>query len=78
VRARDAKALAVRIVAEQAGRTALVCGHSNTVPELLKALGVKDEVKIADDEYDRMFVVTLDPEGARLLALRYATGAAPK
>jgi phosphohistidine phosphatase SixA/ketosteroid isomerase-like protein len=78
MRARDAKALAARIVAEQAGRTALVCGHSNTVPELLKALGVKDEVKIADDEYDRMFVVTLEPEGARLLALRYATGAAPK
>jgi phosphohistidine phosphatase SixA len=55
------------------GEIALVCGHSNTVPNLLKALGVKEAVTIAEDEYDRLFVVTLDPQGvsAQLLALRY-------
>jgi broad specificity phosphatase PhoE len=36
---------------------ALVVGHSNTIPDLLKRLGVKDEVKIGDDEYDNLFVV---------------------
>ena len=45
------------------GASALVAGHSNTVPELLTALGVKETVTIADDEYDNLFVVTLDSAG---------------
>ena len=36
----------------------LVVGHSNTIPEVLKALGVTEPVTIADDEYDAMFIVT--------------------
>jgi phosphohistidine phosphatase SixA len=36
----------------------LVVGHSNTVPELLKALGVTEPVTIAEDEFDALFVVT--------------------
>lgn len=36
----------------------LVVGHSNTVPEILKRLGVTEPVTIADDEFDSLFVVT--------------------
>jgi len=32
---------------------------------------VVGEVKIADDEFDRLFVVTLGFDGARLLELHY-------
>ena len=48
----------------------LVVGHSNTVPEILKALGVEEVVALADAEYDNLFVVT---RGARpsLVRLRY-------
>jgi broad specificity phosphatase PhoE len=48
----------------------LVVGHSNTVPELLKALGVTEPVTIAEDEFDALFVVT---RGAppTLVRLRY-------
>ncbi len=53
------------------GGHVLVCGHSNTVPEILKGLGVADPVAIADDEYDRLFVVTLGRGEPRVLALRY-------
>ncbi len=35
---------------------ALVVGHSNTIPEVVKALGAKDAIRIADDEYDSLFV----------------------
>ena len=36
----------------------LVVGHSNTVPDIVKGLGVTTPVSVADDEYDNLFVVT--------------------
>jgi phosphohistidine phosphatase SixA len=36
----------------------LIVGHSNTVPNVLKGLGVTEPVSIADAEYDNLFVVT--------------------
>jgi broad specificity phosphatase PhoE len=35
----------------------LVVGHSNTVPEVIKALGVATPVTIGDAEFDNMFLV---------------------
>jgi broad specificity phosphatase PhoE len=35
----------------------LVVGHSNTVPDVIKALGVTTPVAIADDEFDNLFLV---------------------
>jgi phosphohistidine phosphatase SixA len=50
----------------------LIVGHSNTVPELLKKLGVKGEVTIGEDEYDSLFIVTRPPTGEpTLIRLRY-------
>jgi broad specificity phosphatase PhoE len=48
----------------------LVIGHSNTLPEVIKALGVSEPVAIADDQFDNLFVVI---RGARptLLRLHY-------
>jgi phosphohistidine phosphatase SixA len=48
----------------------LVVGHSNSLPELLKALGVTEPVTIAEDEYDAIFVVTLG-SSPTLVRLRY-------
>jgi broad specificity phosphatase PhoE len=48
----------------------LVVGHSNTVPELLKALGVTEPVTIAEDEFDALFVVTRSSPPA-FVRLRY-------
>jgi phosphohistidine phosphatase SixA len=48
----------------------LIVGHSNTVPGLIKALGVDEPVTIAEDEYDRLFVVVRGAP-ATLLSLRY-------
>lgn len=50
----------------------LVVGHSNTVPLLLTALGHPEEVTIAEDEHDDLFVVVPDPDGPPVvLRLRY-------
>ena len=45
------------------GQHVLVAGHSNTVPALLKALGVKRAITIEDDDYDNLFVVFIDQQG---------------
>jgi broad specificity phosphatase PhoE len=49
---------------------ALVVGHSNTIPDLIKAIGIAAPIKIAENEYDDLFVVVLD-ERPRLIRLHY-------
>ncbi len=36
----------------------LVVGHSNTVPDVIKGLGVDAPVTVADSEFDNLFIVT--------------------
>lgn len=50
----------------------LVVGHSNTVPELLKRLGVSTSISIAETEYDNLFIVVRPADGQpTLVRLRY-------
>jgi len=48
----------------------LVIGHSNTVPDIIKRLGVEAPVTVADADYDHLFVVTLAPRPS-VLRLHY-------
>ena len=48
----------------------LVVGHSNTIPDLIKSLGITTPVTIADNDYDNLFVLML-AEKPRLLRLHY-------
>ena len=52
---------------KRAGGNVLVVGHSNTVPAIVKDLGVAAPVTVGDAEYDNLFVVTM---GATPSALR--------
>jgi broad specificity phosphatase PhoE len=67
----ETKRPVARIREEHQGQTLLVCGHSNTIPEILEQLGVTAKITIGDDVYDRLFVVTLTPDGPQFLTLRY-------
>jgi broad specificity phosphatase PhoE len=49
---------------------ALVVGHGNTIPELLKALGITTPVSIPEDDYTEIFAV-LFGETPQLLRLHY-------
>ena len=49
---------------------AFVVGHSNTIPLVIKALGVDAPINISDNDYDNLFVVILDKK-PRLLRLRF-------
>lgn len=52
----------------------LVVGHSNTTPELVRALGGDAGDPIVEDEYDRLYVVFLRPgETPTTVLLRFGT-----
>lgn len=46
------------------GGATLLVGHSNTVPELVKMLGGAPVAPIGDDEYDRLYQVSIHDNGA--------------
>ncbi len=54
-------AVAIR---KHAGQTVLVVGHSNTVTEIVAALGAPKPPAICDSEYDNLYVVTIAGDGA--------------
>jgi phosphohistidine phosphatase SixA len=49
---------------------ALVVGHTNTIPDLLKALGITTPVSIPEDDYTEIFAVLLG-DAPQLLRLHY-------
>lgn len=52
------------------GETVLIVGHSNTVPEIIKYITGEDILPIGENEFDRLYVISLDKK-PRLLALSY-------
>lgn len=63
--ARDLRAL-------PAGSTALVVGHSNTVPDLVQAISGQAAAPMPESEFDRYTVITLGADGeARVSTSRY-------
>ena len=49
---------------------ALVVGHGNTIPDLLKALGIATPVSIPEDDYTEIFAVLVG-DAPQLLLLHY-------
>lgn len=49
---------------------ALVVGHSNTVPDVITALGVATPVSVSDTDFDNLFIVMLQPS-PQVIQLRY-------
>ena len=70
--ASETPALIAKLNAGAPGSVALVVGHSNTVPEIVKRLGGGEVRPIADTEFDRLWVVTLTaPDQAKAIELHY-------
>jgi len=68
--AEGARALAALILRQHPEDTVLVCGHSNTLPLIIRALGVGESVSIDDQEFNALFLVTIPDSGKPLLARR--------
>jgi len=72
--AEDIQGLVQALSKEAPGGAILVCGHLDTLPAIISALGVKSPVTLGQGAYSHLFVVTLEPgRPARLLDLHYGT-----
>ena len=70
--AAETLALAARLAALGPHDRALVVGHSNTVPDLIRALHSNTPVTISDEEYDNLFIVVPQKNAPpTLLRLKY-------
>ena len=49
---------------------ALVVGHGNTIPDLLRAFGITTRVSISEDDYTEIFAVFVS-DAPQLLRLHY-------
>jgi 2,3-bisphosphoglycerate-dependent phosphoglycerate mutase len=69
VPANDVAGLAAKVRASNGN--ALVVGHGNTIPGLMKALGIATPIAITEDDYSEIFVVLVhDPP--QMLRLHYS------
>jgi broad specificity phosphatase PhoE len=66
--AQDSAALIAKLRASNGN--ALVVGHGDTIPNVMKALGISEPINIADNDYDNLFVVVLG-EKPQLIRLHY-------
>ena len=77
VDAAASKKLVEGIVARHKGRTVLVVGHSNTLPEIIQAFGGGNISEISDDDYDNVYIVTLTQKGkGKTLRMKFFNGPA--
>jgi broad specificity phosphatase PhoE len=71
-RARDhARLVAEGILAHHRGETVVVVGHSNTVPDIVAALGAPKPTAICDSEYDNLFIVRVPTSGPATVERRH-------
>jgi broad specificity phosphatase PhoE len=68
VPAKDSAALVAKLRALTGN--ALVVGHGNTIPDLIKAFGIATPISIEENDYDNLFVLVPDAK-PRLIRLHY-------
>lgn len=72
IEARKAEDIKTDILLNHAGKTVLVVGHTNTVPEVIQLFGDNSGHEIDDSEFDNMFVATvLGEDRVRVIRLKY-------
>lgn len=64
--------LVERMKKEHPSDVVLTVGHSNSVPRILKLLGVTETIQLGDNDYDNLFIVVPAASGPpTLLRLKY-------
>ena len=68
VAAKDTAALVAKL--HQLNGNALVVGHGDTIPSIIKALGINSPINIPDEDYSELLIVTLGDK-PQLFRLHY-------
>ena len=64
--AKDTAALVAKL--HQLNGNALVVGHGDTIPNIIKALGINSTINIPDEDYSELLIVTLGDKAAAVSA----------
>jgi phosphohistidine phosphatase SixA len=67
----DTPRLVSDIRSQHAGQVVLVAGHSNTIPQIIQALGGGAVAPIDESDFGNMFIVTASGSSATVVKLRY-------
>jgi broad specificity phosphatase PhoE len=62
--ASNVAALVKHVLMAHKGEATLISSHSNILPMLIRAFGVKTAVSIGDHDYDNLFVITIEGRGS--------------
>ena len=68
VPAKDTAALVAKL--HQLNGNALIVGHGDTIPNIIKALGINSPINIPDEDYSELLIVTLGDK-LQLFRLHY-------
>jgi 2,3-bisphosphoglycerate-dependent phosphoglycerate mutase len=72
VDAKDARGLVNGVLANHRGEVVLIVGHTNSIPQIIEALGGGAIPEIPETQYDNLFVVTLKRFGKpQVVKLKY-------
>jgi broad specificity phosphatase PhoE len=72
VDAKSTNKLVESILSKHSGGTVLVVGHSNTLPEIIQALGAGKIQEVDDLDYDNIYVVTVSGNGnAKVMRMKF-------
>jgi len=76
--ARNTADLIAQINGQHRGQVIFIAGHSNTVPEIVAALGGPRYPELPEPEYDNLFIVTIYRTGkAKVVKMKYGASSAP-
>jgi broad specificity phosphatase PhoE len=66
--------LVKQLRARKAGEVVFIAGHNNSVPEIIAALGGPQMPIIPETEFDNLYILTVQSDGAvKLLKLKYGS-----
>jgi broad specificity phosphatase PhoE len=74
VEAKKTSDLVQQIRARNSGQVIFIAGHNNTVPEIIAALGGPQLPIIPETEFDNLYILTVQSDGAaQLLKMKYGS-----
>ena len=74
VNVNDVEGLVYQVLSDQRGEIVMICGHSNTIPQIIEGLGGDLIPSIDENEYDNLFIVTIYGFGrATVVRLNYGS-----
>ncbi|MEW6732276.1 MAG: phosphoglycerate mutase family protein [Acidobacteriota bacterium] len=72
IAANNTKGLVEAVLSKHVGEIVLIVGHSDTVPDIIAKLGGGEVAPIAENEFDRLYLITIYQSGqAKVVELRY-------